>query len=140
MHIGCAIPMAFGLRWWGALVSWLENYLWGTTSFSEAPWSGWFVTFSTSRLLRGMGACLTAVPCIHRPGKLCTPVRCILSLNNGHVHPILVLLSCRLCGRGISSVLPRTTNVRACRGCALLRSSLVSYTSVHEGGPAIRGI
>lgn len=96
--------------------------------------------FATSRLLSGVGARISRLRFAHSPGKLCSPMGCILSLNKGHVHPMLVLVTCGLCGRGIRRVCSPTANVRVCRGCALLRSSLVSETSIHENGSAIRGI
>lgn len=86
-----------------------------------------------------IGSFLTGLPCGHGPLSLCRPIGCMLSLNKGHVHPILVLLKCGLFGGSPRGVLVGTVTLRACRGCALLRSSLVSGTSLHHNRRAMRG-
>lgn len=96
--------------------------------------------FATSRLLREVGSRVTRLRFIHAPRNLCTPIACILSVNKGEVHPMLVLVTCGLCQRSVAHVFGPTAKVRICRGCALLRSSLVSRTSHHHNGRAMRGI
>ncbi len=75
-----------------------------------------------------------------RPVRLCTPVRCVFSVNKGEVEPELTLLTTSLfASRLDSSVVCPTLKVRVFRTFALVRSSVVSGTSVHHKRPAMCG-
>lgn len=61
---------------------------------------------------------------------------CVIDNNNGHVHPVVTMLTTQTINCRKGTRIAVTTLVRFVRATALLRSSIISRSSVHENGTA----